>query len=207
MGGMLPRNHTKRTISALILLVVLPSLMLAGCSRNRAAARGGAAAATTSSLEEIADSSTTTTVGAGSTITGNSGVNGAPPSTGPEASSTTRRSSSTVTSATTRRTTTTTRSTTTTTRPKPKLVKLTVNANRPDGSGSYATSAPGAISCPGGACSDSFAKGTSITLTAHPQESGPTWVFSDGKSPCEATSPTCTFDLTAALTVTINFAE
>jgi predicted small secreted protein len=206
MGGMLPRNRTRRTISALILLVVLPSLLLAACSRNRAAARGGAAAATTSSLEEIADSSTTTTVGAGSTITGNSGVNGAPPSTGPEASSTTRRSSSTVTSGTTRRTTTTTKATTTT-RPQPKLVKLTIDANRPDGSTAHVTSAPGAISCPGGACSDSFAKGTSITLTADPQESGPTWVFSDGRSPCFDTSPTCTFDLTAALTVTINFAE
>jgi hypothetical protein len=63
------------------------------------------------------------------------------------------------------------------------------------------------ISCPGGACSDSFTKGTSITLTADPQESGPTWVFSDGKSPCAPTSPKCSFEITADLTVTINFAE
>jgi uncharacterized repeat protein (TIGR02543 family) len=70
------------------------------------------------------------------------------------------------------------------------------------GSGTV-TSAPAGISC-GTTCSASYARGTSVTLTATPASG---YSFSGWGGACSGTSANCTVSMTAARSVTATFSQ
>jgi uncharacterized repeat protein (TIGR02543 family) len=65
------------------------------------------------------------------------------------------------------------------------------------------TSAPAGIDC-GADCSEAYASGTSVTLTARPDYG---YVFAGWSGACAGTGPTCTVAMSAARTVTASFSR
>lgn len=97
--------------------------------------------------------------------------------------------------------TTTTKTTTTPTTP---TFLLTVTVDPPNGSGGRVSSNPTGITCPTD-CTENYKPGTSVKLTANPQEHPDNYKFDHWTGACSGSTLTCTVAMSEKRTVGANF--